>query len=152
MPLQVAPYLAFTYFVELTTNNGSKALGGFWHVSGLPPLNSATTADYAGGQGLIPVKLPGMSKASDVTLKRGVVDSSQLGNWLDSVRSGGSATAPRTVHITLRDETRQPVTQWTLHSVTPKHWDGPTLSAKRGDVAMEELILSAESIEIARPK
>jgi phage tail-like protein len=152
MPLQVAPYPAFTYFVELTTNSDSKALGGFWHVSGLPPPNSATTADYAGGQGFIPVKMPGTVKVSDVTLKRGVVNSSQLWNWLDSVRGSGSATAPRTVHITLRDETRQPVTQWTLHSATPKHWDGPTLSARRGDVAIEELILSAESIEIARHK
>ena len=152
MPMQVAPYLAFTYFVELMASSGTQALGGFWHVSGLPLSNSATTADYAGGQNFSPVRSPGISKVSDVTLKRGVVDSSQLGNWLNSVRSGSSATAQRTVHITLRDETRQPVTQWTLHSATPKHWDGPTLSAKSGDVAIEELTLSAEYIEITRHK
>ena len=149
MPWQAAPYLAFPYFVELTTSDRSTALGGFWHVRGLPPSSSATTADYAEGQGLLPVKLPGILKVTDVTLKRGVVDSSQLWNWLNSVRSG-SATVPRTLHLTLRDETRQAVTQWTLHSATPKHWGGPTLSATGDDVAIEELILSAESIEIPR--
>jgi hypothetical protein len=41
---QVAPYLAFTYFVELMTNSGSKALAGFWHVSGLPPSKSGDVA------------------------------------------------------------------------------------------------------------
>lgn len=142
MSAQVPSYPAFPYCIELTPSSGAKALGGFFQVDGLPRPNSATPVPFRGG----------IHKVSDVTLKRGVVDSAQLWDWINGARSGG-ATAGLTVHIILRDETRQPTTQWTLRSTTPKRWTGPTLSGKGGgDVAIEELVLSAESLELTPPK
>jgi len=52
------------------------------------------------------------------------------------------------VVITLRDEAGTPVQKWTLGGVAPMKYTGPTLAAKGGgDVAMEELVLSSESLE-----
>jgi hypothetical protein len=52
------------------------------------------------------------------------------------------------VTITLRDETGAPKQRWQLRNVFPMKYTGPSLNAKGGqDVAMEELVLSAEQID-----
>jgi phage tail-like protein len=52
--------------------------------------------------------------------------------------------------ITLRDEAANPVQSWKLRNVVPMKYTGPTLAGKGGgEVAMEELVLSAEGFEIA---
>jgi phage tail-like protein len=85
-------------------------------------------------------------KLDDVTLKRGLVGSTDLFEWLKNVRDGGHH--PRSVRITLMDEARNPVAVWSLRNVQPKKWVGPTLTAKGGgEVAMEELHLVHEGIE-----
>ncbi len=54
------------------------------------------------------------------------------------------------VVITLRDEASKPVQKWTLRNAVPMKYTGPTLAGKGGgEVAMEELVLSAEGFEIA---
>jgi phage tail-like protein len=153
MAFRPTRFLAFDYLIELTTGSETKALGGFLQVNGLPAPGSMTTPRFTGNPALSSIALRGISTAGDVTLKRGVVDSSQLWSWIDSARTGSSATSRSTAHIILRDQTRQPVTQWTLRSATPKRWNGPALSGKGGgDVAIEELVLSAEGIELVPPK
>jgi phage tail-like protein len=94
-------------------------------------------------------KIPGSHKVGDVTLKRGVVDSSDLWAWIRATRTTGVA-AQRDVVITLLDEAGKPAQQWKLRRVVPMKYTGPTLAGKGGgDVAMEELVLSAEGYEIA---
>jgi phage tail-like protein len=93
-------------------------------------------------------KVPGVHKVADVTLKRGIVSSADLWAWIDQVRRTGPI-AQRNVVITLRDETGTDVQSWTLRGVIPLKYTGPTLAAKGGgDVAMEELVLSAEALEL----
>ena len=92
-------------------------------------------------------KVPGVHKVGDVTLKRGIVNSADLWAWITQTRTQG-VVAKRTVVITLRDEAGTPVQKWTLGGVAPMKYTGPTLAAKGGgDVAMEELVLSSESME-----
>ena len=96
-------------------------------------------------------KYSGMHTTADVTLKRGVVDTSDLWDWITDARTNGSS-AQRDVTITLRDEANNPVQVYKLYSVTPKGYTGPTLSGKgAGDVAIEELVLAPETIEITQP-
>ena len=72
--------------------------------------------------------------------------SSDLWEWIAQVRKTGPA-AKRDVLITLRDEAGAEVQSWKLSGVVPMKYTGPTLAAKGGgDVAMEELVLSAESL------
>jgi phage tail-like protein len=88
-------------------------------------------------------------KVGDVTLKRGIVNSKDLWAWITQARRFGTG-AKREVVITLRDEAGRPVQSWTLRGVVPLKYTGPTLAAKGGgDVAMEELVLSAEGMEFA---
>jgi phage tail-like protein len=143
------PYGAFNFLVEISgsSRDAGTALGGFSDVSGL--TNEMTVAEYRNGNDLQNhvKKIPGPHKIGDTTLKRGLVNSSDFWEWVEAVRTIG-INAQRSVTITLLDEARAPVQKWTLQGVIPLKYTGPTLAAKGGgDAAMEELVLSSESMD-----
>ncbi|HSD59250.1 MAG TPA: phage tail protein [Burkholderiales bacterium] len=135
------PYGAFNFQVDL----GSGVAGGFSDVSGL--VTEMTVAEYRNGNE--PEnhvrKIPGVHKVGDVTLKRGLVGSKDLFDWINITRTDGYK-AKRTITITMLDEARSgPVATWRLQGAMPLKYTGPTLAGKGGgDVAMEELVLSCE--------
>lgn len=138
------PYGAFNFLVEID----GQEFGGFSDVSGLS--SDITVAEYRNGNDRVNHvrKVPGMHKVSDVTLKRGIVNSADLWAWVSQTRTG-SVGAQRAVTVTLLDEARNAVQRWLLRGVIPMKYSGPSLAAKGGgDVAMEELVLSAEDFEI----
>jgi phage tail-like protein len=139
------PYGAFNFLVNI---DGQEALGGFSDVSGLN--SEITVAEYRNGNEKENHvrKVPGMHKVGDVTLKRGVINSTDLWQWIEDTRLVGYA-AKKPVTITLRDESGAPVQSWKLQGVIPLKYTGPTLAAKGGgDVAMEEVVLSAEGFTL----
>ncbi|MGA6972454.1 MAG: phage tail protein [Candidatus Binatus sp.] len=150
MPNRTAPLPAYNYTVDLNgPRSPNKLLGGFSDVSGLE--TDIHISEYRDGNEAEPHvrKIPGSHKVGDVTLKRGVVDSSDLWDWITAARTTG-VEAQRDVVITLLDEAGNPVQQWKLRAVVPMKYTGPTLAGKGGgEVAMEELVLSAEGYEIA---
>jgi phage tail-like protein len=139
------PFPAFNFTVSF---DATELFGGFSDVSGI--MTELTVAEYR--EGTDPEnhvrKVQGIHKAGDVTLKRGVIDSATLWGWIQEARTLGPA-AKKTVVISMLDEKREPVQKWTLRGVLPLKWTGPTLAGKGGgDVAMEELVLSSEGLEI----
>ena len=150
MPNRETPYGAFNFLVNLGgPYDAEKPLGGFSDVSGLG--TEITIAEYRNGNEKENHvrKVPGIHKVSDVTLKRGIVNSGDLWDWIGQVQRSGHYDNQRTVTITLRDEGGDAVQSWTLLRVVPMKYTGPTLAAKGGgDVAMEELVLSAEHITL----
>lgn len=145
MPERPVPYGSFNFVVSFA---GAEEIGGFSEVSGL--TGDVTVASYrAGSEPAFPVrKLPGMRKAGVVTLKRGVIDAAILRGWIEDSGARGSAAA-RTVTVTLLDDARRPVQRWLLNACRPAKYTGPTLAARGGgDVAVEELVLSAEGLDI----
>jgi phage tail-like protein len=149
MATRTAPYPAYNYLVNLNGPRGAdQLLGGFSDVSGLN--TEIHISEYRDGNETQPHvrKMPGSHKVGDVTLKRGVVDSSDLWAWITQTETTG-VKAQRDVVITLRDEANNPVQSWKLRNVVPMKYTGPTLAGKGGgEVAMEELVLSAEGFEI----
>jgi phage tail-like protein len=83
-----------------------------------------------------------------VTLKRGVIGSLNLYQWLDQIRNGDQ-NASRTVTIQLQNEDHTEVVQtWKLlRARIIKHLSGP-MNAKGTDVAMEELTIAYERLEM----
>jgi len=142
-----SPYGAFNFLVEF---NGQNISAGFSDVTGLGA--EITMAEYRNGNDKENHvrKIPNINKVSDVTLKRGIIKSKDLWDWINLTRREGW-TAQRNVTISLMDETNENAVQrWTLQNAVPIKYTGPSLSAKGGsDVAMEELVLSAEGIVYA---
>lgn len=147
--LRDTPYGVFNYLVNLDDGTEGEVQGGFSEVSGLNA--EVTVAEYRNGNESVNYvrKIPAIHKAGDVTLKRGVIGAENIYSWLEQIR-GGDVTAKRDVVIKLKSEdpgSSSAVVTWKLVKAMPIKWTGPTLTAKGGsDVAMEELVLSVETI------
>jgi phage tail-like protein len=147
--LRERPYVQFNFLVDLGTGTTDGPEAGFQEVSGIGM--EVTVSEYRNGNEKENSvrKITGMNKSTDVTLKRGVIGSLNLYRWLDQIRNGDQA-AYRTVVIQLQNEDHTAVVQeWKLlRARIIKHTSGP-LNAKGTDVAMEELVLAYERLEMA---
>ncbi|HET9638526.1 MAG TPA: phage tail protein [Allosphingosinicella sp.] len=141
------PYGSYNFIVEFDGNDpATSALGGFSDVSGLS--TELTLMEYRQGNDKENRvrKIPGLHKAGDVTLKRGIMGQTNFWQWVQITRT--DPTHRRNVTVTLQDEQHNPVLKWRLINARPMKWTGPTLAAKGGsDVATEELVISLEGFE-----
>jgi phage tail-like protein len=146
--LRERPYVQFNFLVDLGTGATEGAEAGFQEVSGIGM--EVTVAEYRTGNSRenSVMKITGLNKSTDVTLKRGVIGSLSLYRWLDQIRNGDQA-ALRTVTLQLQNEDHTQVVQtWKLlRARIIKHTSGP-FNAKGTDVAMEELVLAYERLEM----
>ncbi len=142
------PYVQFNFHVNLGDGVTNTPQAGFQEVSGIGMEVSIT--EYRPGNYAFNnvIKTAGLNKATDVTMKRGVIGSLDLYKWLDDVRNGAT-NGLRTVTVELKSEDRtQTVQTWRLiNARIMKHTSGP-FNAKGTDVAMEELTLSYERLEM----
>jgi phage tail-like protein len=88
-----------------------------------------------------------VARATEVSLKRGVTGDPTVWQWVRAAVAGNDEA--RTVTIRLLDAQRNPACAWVLHGARPTKWLGPTLSATGTAVAMEELVLLADSIDFS---
>lgn len=143
------PYSNFNFIVEA---DGIGEIGAFSEVSGLDSEN--TPIEYREGMDAVnaPRKLPGIEKYSNVSCKRGITGSTALWEWRKQVRDA-SATAPpsKTVRIKLLNENHEvgkPAMTWVLHGAWPTKITGPSLNAKGNDIAIEQIDLVVERLDI----
>src|SRR5437763_14147988 len=118
MRSRVDPYKNFKFRVSL----GDTVVGGFDEVGAV-------------------TKIKGLNKSADVTLKRGVIGAAALRDWLKQVRK-------RTVTIELQSEGQTVTARWVLGGARLVKYTAEPLEAKGNDVAVEELVLSAERLEL----
>lgn len=148
--LRDRPYSQFNYLVDLGTGTTEGPQAGFQEVTGLGV--EMTVAEYRNGNEPLnaPRKINGMYKATDVTLKRGVIGAVDLYEWLDEVRAGAQEGSLRNVRIELQSEDHSTTAvTWTLLNARPLKYTGPSLNATGGDsVAIEELQLACEDIRM----
>ncbi|HEY3496565.1 MAG TPA: phage tail protein [Polyangiaceae bacterium] len=142
------PYVQFNFLVDLGTGSTDGPDAGFQEISNIGM--EVTVAEYRNGNEKENSvrKITGLNKATDVTMKRGVIGSLNLYNWLNQIRNGDQS-ALRTVTIQLQNEDHTQVVQtWKLlRARIIKHISGP-MNAKGTDVAMEELTVSYERLEM----
>lgn len=118
------PYTQFNFKVKA----GASVLGGFQELSAIE-------------------KISGLNKSTDVTLKRGVINAPALDDWLKQVRDGHPG-GRRTVTIEQQNEKHQTVARWILHEARPRKHTFVEPHPKGTDVAIEELVLAYERLEI----
>lgn len=142
------PYVQFNFLVDLGDGVTEGPKAGFQELSGIGM--EVTVSEYRTGNAKenSVMKITGMNKSTDVTMKRGVIGSLNLYEWLDQIRNGDQK-AMRTVTIQLQNEDHTDVVQtWKLlRARIIKHTSGP-FNAKGTDVAMEELVLAYERLEM----
>ena len=146
--LRERPYNQFNFLVDLGSGNTEGPEAGFQEVSAIGM--EVEVIEYRNGNAKENqvTKITGLAKYPNLTLKRGLIGSLNLYQWLDQIRNGDQV-ALRTVTIQLQSEDHTQVVQtWKLlRARIVKHTSGP-FNAKGTDVAMEELVLAYERLEM----
>jgi len=146
--LRDRPYVQFNFLVDLGTGSTDGPEAGFQEVSGIGM--EVTVAEYRNGNEKENSvrKITGLNKSTDVTMKRGVIGSLSLYSWLNQIRNGDQ-NALRNIVVQLQNEDHTKVVQtWKLlRARIIKHTSGP-MNAKGTDVAMEELVIAYERLEM----
>ena len=145
--LRERPYCRFNFLVDI--GDGSDGVrAGFQEIG--PITTEVVVSEYRNGNSKENnvVKITGLNKSTDVILKRGVIGALDLYQWLDQVRNGDQA-ALRTVTIQLQNEDHTAVVQvWKLlRARVVKFTSGP-FNAQSSDVAIEEIVLAYERLEL----
>lgn len=143
------PYVQFNFLVDLGTGVTTGPQAGFQEISGIGM--EVTVSEYRPGNHKenSVMKITGMNKATDVTFKRGIMGSLDLYQWLDDIRNGDQVNGIRNVTVQLQSEDHTAVVcTWKLRGARiVRHTSGP-FNAKGTDVAMEELVLAYERLEM----
>ena len=144
MANRLDPYSGYNFAVELD----GITRAGFRECSGLE--NSQNAGEYREGtdKNLSARKLPGLVTHSDITLSRGITADSRLWEWREKAMKG--TVERHDISITLLDDTGDPKITWNLFECWPRQWTGPSFNATTDEVAIEQLILAYERIEVDR--
>lgn len=144
------PHSQFNFQVTIKAGGKTVASGGFERVSGLVAKKQPSPAPKRGGTAAKKqiVKITGINKASDVTLKRGIVGgTSALNQWLDDVRDGKKRWE---IVVTAKSDVGAvPRLKWRLKRARIiKHTSGP-FNAKSNEVAIETMVISGEGLDLS---
>lgn len=133
------PYGKFRYKVEI---DGLEA-GGFSEASGFDA--SIDVIEYREGDMVqTPMKLPGLKKYGNITLKKGVADSMVMYEWMIAGVEG--EVERKTITITILDETETATASWQVINAWPAKYTAPDFSATTSDVAIESLEIAHEGM------
>ncbi len=128
---------------------GDKGEISFQEVSGLDA--EYDIIEYRAGNSIdfSTVKMPGLRKGSDVTLKKGMFkDDTALYDYFNETKM--NTIARQTVTIQLLDEEHNPMFTWTLKNAFPMKVSGTDLNAQNSEVAVEEIVLAHEGLSFEK--
>lgn len=139
----VYPEVAFHFVVRAGFTQIS-----FSEVSGLTVEKEKV--EYRGGASpeFNKIAMPGMTKFSDITLKRGVVvGDNELYEWFNTAALNKAER--RDLTISLLNESHVPTMTWKVKNAFALKVEGPTLKADGNEVAIESVTIAHEGLEIA---
>ena len=133
------PYGKFRYKVEI---DGLEA-GGFSEAPGFDA--SIDVIEYREGDMVqTPLKLPGLKKYGNITLKQGVADSMVMYEWMIAGVEG--EVERKTITITILDETETATASWQVINAWPAKYTAPDFNATSSEVAIESLEIAHEGM------
>ncbi|MEG1556723.1 MAG: phage tail protein [Bacteroidales bacterium] len=120
----------------------------FQEVSGLDA--EAQIIEYRHGNSPVfsTIKMPGIKKYGNVTLKKGVfVKDNGLWDWFSKIKL--NTIERKNVVINLLDESGAPTMVWTLNNAWPTKITGTDLKSDGNEVAVESLEIAHEGLTIS---
>jgi phage tail-like protein len=134
------PYHGFRFVVQID----GITRAGFRECSGLD--SSQDPVEYReGNEPLTARKLPGLSKYSNISLKRGVTDDKDIWKWRKQVIDG--KVERKNGSVILMDDAGEEKVRWDFVNGWPTKWTGPTFNATANEVAIETLDIAHEGVE-----
>jgi phage tail-like protein len=131
---------------HFTVEWGGKRVG-FSEVAGLTQENQAIEYRDGSFPEYSSIKMPGLRKFSNITLKRGVVKSdNDFFKWLSTIKL--NKVQRRDLVISLLNEEHQPVMVWKVLNAFPVKLEGSQLKASGNEVAIESIEIAHEGLEV----
>lgn len=103
--------------------------------------------EYRSGNmaGLTKIKMPGLHKSGDVTLKKAMSkDGKKLWDWFNQVKM--NTIQRESVTVALLDESGSPVQSWKLTNAWPKKYTVEGFKADGNGVSVETIVLAHEGV------
>ncbi len=131
---------------HFTVDFGGKRQG-FSEVAGLTQENQAIEYRDGAFKEYSSIKMPGIRKFSNITLKRGIfAKDNDFFNWLNTVKL--NKVERRDLTISLLNEAHEPVMTWKVMNAFPVKVEGPQLKASGNEVAIESIELAHEGLTL----
>jgi phage tail-like protein len=149
--MTVTPFTAFRFEVVLDLEDPVAGItsplcdAAFAECDGLEMTMEPKTIE-SGGVNDRQIHLIGPVKFSQLTLKRGMTSNLQLWSWLAMTARG--TVAPALGTVTMWDTDSTPVIEFALQGCLPVRMRAPSLNAREGLVAVEELALVYETMSV----
>ncbi len=119
----------------------------FQEVSGLEAEAQVIEYRHSNSKEFSTIKMPGIKKYSDVTLKKGVfVKDNKFFDWFSQIEMNLIERKP--VTISLLNEKGDPTMVWTLANAWPTKVTGVDLKSDGNEAAVETLVLAHEGLKI----
>ncbi len=136
------PLVKFHFQVEWS---GTKI--GFTEVSGLDVETEVVEYREGASPEYSKIKMPGMQKYSNITLKRGTFKSdNEYFNWWNTVKL--NTIERRDITISLLNEEHEPVVTWKVKNAWPTKIQSTDLKADGNEVAIESMEIVHEGLTI----
>lgn len=125
------------------------ALLSFQEISGLDVEAQPIEYRHGNSPAFSPIKMPGIKKYGNVTMKKGVFASDNKSwDWFKQIKMNTIKRMP--VTISLLDEQGRPTMVWTLINAWPTKVTGTDLKSEGHEVAIESIEIAHEGLTIAK--
>ncbi len=134
------PQAKFRYKVEI---DGLEA-GGFSEATGFDA--SIDVIEYREGDmtAETPMKIAGLKKYGNITLKQGLTDSRVMYDWLAAGVNG--EVQRKTLTLTLLNDTQAPAASWQIINAWPTKYTAPDFNATASEIAIETIEIAHEGM------
>ncbi len=145
------PFTTFNFSVEINAPDVSQRVcnAAFSDCDGLEMTMDVKTIREGGNNGK-QIRLTGPMNFGQLTLKRGLTENFDLWTWVEKVMENPALRADAEVVLLAADGQTERA-RFVLSRCVPVKLKAPTLNAKDGAVAIEELQLAYESLSLKRP-
>jgi len=122
---------------------------GFTEVTGLDVQLEVIEYREGSSAEFSKVKLPGMTKYSNLTLKRGTLAAdSNFYKWIHSLDPFTHTSHRREIVISLLNESHTPIMTWSAKNAFPVKYQASDLKADGNEVAIETLEIAHEGLSM----
>jgi phage tail-like protein len=139
---RVDPYRGCNFLVEID----GITQAGFSEITGLG-ADTAPTEYREGNETLTPRQLPSLTKYSNIELKYGLTDNSELFDWYTDITKGKIDRRNGSIVVLDTDGTTEKV-RWNFYDAWPSKFTAPTFNAAQGAVAVTGMTLVTERVEL----
>jgi len=124
-----------------------ETIAGVRRVRGLGQLTELVSVRDGGDPNASRVVV-GPTKFEPVTIARGITCDDAFEKWAQAMQQGAAPAPRKDVRIELHDAERRLTVAWMLKGALPVKFEAPDLNAASNDVAIEELTLAYEGLEL----